>query len=118
LRRRSNGGPDHPAFVIAMSEHAIGFRIERYETCARGLLIKLFFWHLHKKKLDWLIPVGIPLKVALEASKTSGRTSTSILTNTKGKPWTEDGFRSSWGKAFEKAGLVDDLRFQILEAQR
>ena len=29
-----------------------------------------------------------------------------ILTNTHGKPWTADGFRTSWGKACKKAGVT------------
>jgi len=37
-----------------------------------------------------------------------------ILTNTRGRPWTEDGFRTSWGKAFDKAGINDDLTFHDL----
>ena len=57
------------------------------------------------------IPVGSPLKAALDA--TTPR-SPIILVNTDGKPWTEDGFRSSWAKACRKAGIVgvtfNDLR--------
>lgn len=60
------------------------------------------------------IPVGAPLKAALDANKTTGRASTTILANTRGEPWTQDGFRTSWGKAFHKAGLVDDLHFHDL----
>jgi integrase len=57
------------------------------------------------------IPVGEPLKEHLDEAK---QKSTTILTNTYGEPWTSDGFRTSWGKAFDKAGLGDihfhDLR--------
>jgi integrase len=60
------------------------------------------------------IPVGAPLKAALDAAKAAGRATTTILANTRGDPWTEDGFRTSWGKAFRKAGLVDDLHFHDL----
>lgn len=42
------------------------------------------------------IPVGEPLRILLDASP---RRSTTILTNSRGKSWTEDGFRTSWGKA-------------------
>ena len=42
------------------------------------------------------------------------RVSPIILTNSRGKPWTSDGFRSSWDTAYEKAGLSEvtfnDLR--------
>lgn len=49
------------------------------------------------------IPVGAPLKAALDAMP---KRSTVILVNTDGKPWTEDGFRSSWRKACAVAGVV------------
>jgi integrase len=29
-------------------------------------------------------------------------------------PWTSDGFRTSWGKAFSRSGLSDDLHFHDL----
>lgn len=58
-----------------------------------------------------VIPVGAPLKAALDATP---RRSPVILTNMDGLPWTPDGFRSSWRKACIKAGVVDltfhDLR--------
>jgi integrase len=57
------------------------------------------------------IPVGSPLKTALEVTP---RLSPIILLSTDNKPWTEDGFRSSWRKASKKAGIVgvtfNDLR--------
>ncbi|HUB97085.1 MAG TPA: tyrosine-type recombinase/integrase [Stellaceae bacterium] len=60
-----------------------------------------------------VIPVGAPLKVALEA-KQKTKLSPIILTNIEGKPWTPDGFRSSWRKATAAAGVVgltyNDLR--------
>jgi integrase len=49
-----------------------------------------------------LIPVGKPLKAALDAMP---KRSTVILTTTDNKPWTEDGFRSSWRKACAAAGI-------------
>jgi integrase len=50
-----------------------------------------------------VIPVGAPLKVALDAAP---KRSTIILTTANGKPWTPDGFRASWGKACKRAGVV------------
>jgi integrase len=59
------------------------------------------------------VPVGEPLKVALDAAA-KFKQSTLILINSKGRPWTPDGFRASWGKACEKAGIQEvtfnDLR--------
>jgi integrase len=49
------------------------------------------------------IPVGAPLKSALDATV---RRSPIILVNTDNKPWTEDGFRSSWRKACAAAGIT------------
>jgi integrase len=58
-----------------------------------------------------VIPVGGPLKKILDATP---KRSTIILTNSDGKPWTSDGFRSSWSKARKAAGIVgvtfNDLR--------
>lgn len=50
-----------------------------------------------------LIPVGAPLRAALDATP---RVSPIILTNSKGVPWTPHGFSSSWRKACAKAGIV------------
>jgi integrase len=59
------------------------------------------------------IPVGTPLKAALDAAAKIKRSPTILLTS-EGRPWTEDGFRSSWGKACDKAHIVgltfNDLR--------
>ncbi|MGE4339874.1 MAG: tyrosine-type recombinase/integrase [Pigmentiphaga sp.] len=58
-----------------------------------------------------VISVGAPLKAAIEATK---KRSTVILTNSEGRPWTADGFRSSWRKACAAAGIsgvtFNDLR--------
>ena len=59
------------------------------------------------------IPVGAPLKIALdEAAKL--KKSPIILLNSDGRPWTPDGFRVSWRKACAKARIVgvtfNDLR--------
>ncbi|MFY9879269.1 MAG: tyrosine-type recombinase/integrase, partial [Pseudolabrys sp.] len=50
-----------------------------------------------------VIRVGTPLKAALDAAV---KRSTIILTNSDGKPWSQDGFRASWRKACAKAGIV------------
>jgi integrase len=50
-----------------------------------------------------VIPVGEPLKAALDATP---KRSTIILTTVDGKPWTADGFRVSWRKACKRAGVV------------
>ncbi len=50
-----------------------------------------------------VIPVGAPLKAALDATV---KRSTMILTTSDGKPWTSDGFRASWSKACKRAGVI------------
>jgi integrase len=49
-----------------------------------------------------VIPAGEPLRVALD---NAARRCPLILTNTFGRPWSADGFRTSWGKACIKAGI-------------
>ena len=57
------------------------------------------------------IPVGAPLKAALDSAPKRGPM---VLTSTDKRPWTSDGFRASWRKACAKAGIVgvtfNDLR--------
>jgi integrase len=67
-----------------------------------------------KKQKRIVIPVGAPLKAALDARRPE-KAEGAILRNTFGEPWTSDGFRASWGKAFERAKLGDaDLHFHDL----
>jgi integrase len=51
--------------------------------------------------------VGKPLKDALDRTKRRGAL---MLLNLDGQPWTEGGFRASWGKACLKAG-IDGVTF-------
>jgi integrase len=50
-----------------------------------------------------VIPVGGPLKAALDAAP---KRSPIILTTVDGKPWTGAGFRKSWTTACRRAGVV------------
>jgi integrase len=56
------------------------------------------------------IPVGRPLKIALDAAE---RRSPIILLTIDGKPWTAGGFHASWWKACQKAG-VEGVTFHDL----
>ena len=49
-----------------------------------------------------IVPVGAVLKQELDARRQADG---KILRNTRGKAWTGDGFRTSWGKASTDAGL-------------
>jgi integrase len=67
-----------------------------------------------KSKRRVVVPVGPPLKTALDARRPE-KAEGAILRNTLGEPWTTDGFKTSWGKAFDRAGLGDeDLHFHDL----
>jgi integrase len=50
-----------------------------------------------------VIPVGAPLKAALDAAP---KRSPIMLVNSEGKPWTSDGFRASWRKACAAVGIT------------
>lgn len=56
------------------------------------------------------MPAGAPLRILLDATERRGPL---ILTNTLGRPWTSDGFRTSWGKACDRAG-ISELTFHDL----
>lgn len=49
-----------------------------------------------------IVPAGEPLRGLLDRAP---RQCPLILTNTKGRPWTSDGFRTSWSKACRRAGV-------------
>ncbi|MCG2628825.1 tyrosine-type recombinase/integrase [Bradyrhizobium sp. WYCCWR 13023] len=57
-----------------------------------------------------VMPAGAPLKTVLDITERRGPV---ILTNSLGRPWTSDGFRSSWGKLSDRAG-IEDLTFHDL----
>ncbi|GHE83211.1 integrase [Camelimonas fluminis] len=59
-----------------------------------------------------VVPVGAPLKSALDAEASRKRGALMLLTR-DGERWTEDGFRSSWAKACAKAG-IEGLTFHDL----
>ncbi|SEE86894.1 Phage integrase family protein [Rhizobiales bacterium GAS191] len=49
------------------------------------------------------VPLGAPLRATMEEAS---RKALTILTNSDGQPWSRDGFRSSWRKAWKKAGVM------------
>lgn len=59
-----------------------------------------------------IIPVAKPLLAVLRR-RARRKQAVTILTSTRGTPWTESGFRSSWRKAAAKAGL-SNLRYHDL----
>jgi integrase len=108
--------------AVASAELQAGLLIALWTGQRQGDLLRLCWsnydgTHIRlrqgKGRKRVVIPVGAPLKAALDAAKGERPQATTILVNSYGKPWTEDGFRASWGKAFVKAGL-DDLHFHDL----
>lgn len=65
-----------------------------------------------KTKKNIMIPCGEVLRIALDAEKARERSGFVLLT-LEGKPWTADGFRSSWRKACAKA-KVEGVTFHDL----
>src|SRR5689334_6905450 len=50
-----------------------------------------------------VVPVGTPLKSLLDGLTRHGPL---VMTNSFGRPWTSDGFRTSWAKACRRAGIT------------
>lgn len=64
------------------------------------------------------VPVGGPIRDMLDAmleerKKAKDHKAVTILTNSKGQPWTSDGFRTSWEKAYKRA-KIEGLHFHDL----
>ncbi len=57
-----------------------------------------------------VVRIGGLLKARLDASQRRGPM---VLTNTRGRPWTSDGFRTSWAKLCKRAD-IDNLTFHDL----
>jgi integrase len=57
-----------------------------------------------------VMPAGSPLKALLNTTERRGLV---MLTNSYGRPWTSDGFRTSWSKTCARAG-VSGLTFHDL----
>lgn len=55
-----------------------------------------------KTRKQVVVPITDEARAILEGVK---KCSPTVFTNSYGKPWTADGFRSSFGRAFRKAGL-------------
>lgn len=121
------------AEVVWLPEHVHAFNAVASEPLRFALLLAL--WTAQRQgdliQLTWLqydgshirlkqnktgarvaVPVGAALKAALDARRPDNA-DRPILRNSRGAPWTADGFKTSWGKATAKAGLTG-LRFHDL----
>jgi integrase len=66
----------------------------------------------HPRGVTVVIPVGAPLKAALDCAA-QVKVGPVVLISTDQRPWTQNGFLSSWRKACAKSGIVG-LRFNDL----
>lgn len=104
---------DEGAFLAKAPKHLhLALRLAIWTGQRQGDLLRLP-WSAYDGKFIRLtqsktgvrvvIPVGRPLKKALDAAK---RASSIILTTAAGKPWTADGFSASWRKPCARAGVI------------
>jgi integrase len=59
-------------------------------------------WRTSKNKVDVFIPLTDELRSLLADIP---KVATTIVTNTKGLPWTKDGLKTMWGRAMKKSGV-------------
>ncbi|WP_245311305.1 tyrosine-type recombinase/integrase [Bradyrhizobium pachyrhizi] len=123
--------PDHIKAFIATASDELNFALALalWTGQRQGDLIKLT-WHQYdgthirlrqgKRNARVAIPVGLcpALKAELDARRPA-KPEGAILRNTRGEKWTGDGFRTSWGKAWDRAvganpALDDGVRFNDL----
>jgi len=103
---------DVTAFLkIAPPEMALALMLALWTGQRQGDLLALpwssydgsrFQLRQSKTKRRLVVPAGEPLRALLARTE---RRSPMILTTQRGKPWTSDGFRSSWAAACGKAGI-------------
>jgi integrase len=121
--------PDHIRGFAGVASDELGFALvlALWTGQRQGDLIRLTWsqydgTHIRlmqgKRKARVAVPIGAVLKVELDARRPKKPEGT-ILVNTRGKTWTGDGFRTSWGKAWDDAikanpTLDDGVRFNDL----
>lgn len=104
------------AFVASAPFHvSLPFRIALGTGQREGDIIKLS-WSAYDGKVlrlrqsktkRWLtVPLTAELRAVLDVAKKT-RKGTVICENSRGKPWTIDGYKTSFGKAKDDAGIVD-----------
>jgi integrase len=121
--------PEHIRGFLGSASNELGFALvlALWTGQRQGDLIRLT-WEQYdgahirlrqgKRKARVAIPVGAVLKAELDARQPKNGKGC-ILLNTRGKAWTGDGFRTSWGKAWDDAtktnpALDDGVRFNDL----
>jgi integrase len=103
---------DEAAFVaVASKPMRLAIMLALWTGQRQGDILKMtwasydgFQIKVRANKTNTYLPIkaGGPLKALLDATE---RQSPLILTNTRGRPYSENGFRASWGKTCDKAGI-------------
>jgi integrase len=107
------------ALSIAPPELVLALMLALWTGQRQGDLLRLPWsgysgTHIKLRQSKTQRPVVIPVSTYLkEYLERAPRRSTLILTNTRGLPWTSDGFRTSWAKLCAKA-KIDGLTFHDL----
>jgi len=105
--------------AVATQELRLAMLLALYTGQRKGDLLKLTWKAWDGKCISLtqsktgarvVIPAISALRHALEDTP---RRATTILTNTRGRPWTPDGFSTSWGKTARRAG-IEGLTFHDL----
>ena len=112
------------ARIKAVGSPEVGHAVDLAATSGlrRGDLLRVSWSHVHENEI--VIPTSksgrrvearIPLYGELrDLLARIPKRSTTILTNSKGRPWTGDGFGTMITKAKAKAGIGDELHFHDL----
>lgn len=111
---------DEAAFLAVAPEHiARAFTLAIWTGQRQGDLLKMP-WSAYdgqaiklrqgKGRRRVTVPVAGPLRAMLDAAP---RDAVTILTTSRKTAWTSDGFRASWAKVCERAG-IEDLTFHDL----
>lgn len=110
-------------FAVASEPVSHVVRLALLTGLRRGDLLKVSWNHVHDNYIELAtgksggpqaatIPITKDLQTLLEKIP---KRSTTILTNSKKRAWTDDGFGSSWWKTLSDAGLLEeDLHFHDL----
>lgn len=116
---------EHLEKFLAVASEEVGYavRLALLTGLRKGDLLRLSWNHIHDSYIELstsksrgrqtaTIPITAELRVLLEKIP---KRSTTVLTNSKKKPWTGDGLGSSFWKTRVDAGLKDvDLNFHDL----
>ncbi|WP_394693880.1 tyrosine-type recombinase/integrase [Hyphobacterium sp.] len=95
----------------ASDQLAWTIRLESLTGMRTGDLVRIPWSAVQQKSLDWKtskndVDVFIPMTKDIRSLLAEiPKVATTIVTNTKGRPWTEDGLKTMWGRAVTASGI-------------